>query len=644
MKFISCILLVLLATINTGCGGGASSQTQTPPPPSPQSQPSISSLHISPSSMSIGTGATQQFKATAQLSNGFLKDVTSAVQWSSTDATVASISATGLANASSSGSVTITATSGTVTATATLNVNVAATNLVSIAIAPAASSMPVNTSQQFTALGTYNDGSTADLTSLVSWSSSSTAIATITPKGMVSSVAGGTTNISASLANVSQTTSLSVTVPTIVSIAVTPVGLTLGIGINQQFVATATYSDGSSDDLSSAVTWTSSTPAVATVNNSGLVTTVAAGSSTITATVGSLSDNSLLTVVPAHLISIAVNPATSSIALGTAQQFSAVGTFDDGSTQLLPSVTWSSSATSVASVDVNGVASGVTAGTATITAASGSVNGSASLTVNGASLVSIALAPANSSMAVGTTVQFSATGTFSDSSTQDISASVLWSSSNSLAATISSGGLASSSATGNTTIKAEFGSVSGSTNLAVSTAHLVSITINPANPTIAARTSLKFTASGTFSDGSVASNLAGVSWKSSKPSIASLRSSGIAHGKKVGSATISASASGVTGTTTLTVGSGTLVSLAITPVAPTASVGTTQQFAATGNFSDGSSQDISLNSHWSSSSASVATIANAPSVAGQANCLGVGTSVIGANSGGTTGSATLTVQ
>jgi len=100
--------------------------------------------------------------------------------------------------------------------------------------------MPVNTSQQFTALGTYNDGSTADLTSLVSWSSSSTAIATITPKGMVSSVAGGTTNISASLGNVSQTTSLSVTVPTIVSIAVTPVGLTLGIGINQQFVATAT--------------------------------------------------------------------------------------------------------------------------------------------------------------------------------------------------------------------------------------------------------------------------------------------------------------------------------------------------------------------------------------------------------------------
>jgi len=70
----------------------------------------------------------------------------------------------------------------------------------------------------------------------------------------------------------------------------------------------------------------------------------------------------------------------------------------------------------------------------------------------------------------------------------------------------------------------------------------------------------------------------------------------------------------------------------------------TQQFAATGTFSDGSTQDVTLNAHWSSSSASVATIANAPSVAGLANCIAVGTSTITANSGGTTGTAALTVQ
>jgi hypothetical protein len=247
-------------------------------------------------------------------------------------------------------------------------------------------------------------------------------------------------------------------------------------------------------------------------------------------------------------------------------------------------------------------------------------------------------------MAVGTTKQFSATGTFSDSSTQDVTGSVLWTSSSAAVATINGQGLLTSVANGTATITAASGSVSGSTTLTVSTAHLVSIAVTPAGARIAKGTSIKYKATGTFSDGSVATNLAGISWKSSKPNLASIRSTGIAHGKKSGTVTISASASGVTGSTSLTIGTGTLVSLALTPAAPTAAAGSTQQFVATGTFSDGSTQDITLNSHWSSSSAPVATIANAPSVAGLANCVAAGTSTIGANSGGTTGSAVLTVQ
>jgi uncharacterized protein YjdB len=503
--------------------------------------------------------------------------------------------------------------------------------------------MPVNTSLQFTAIGNFTDGSSADITNLVSWSSSSTATATIDASGLATAVAAGATNISAALGSISQSTTLTVTAPSIVSIAVTPEGLTLAIGIKQQFVATATYSDGTSQDLASGVTWTSSSTAVATIDASGLGTTVAAGSTTITATVGSFTDTTILTVVPAHLVSISVSPAVQSIALGTTQQFTAVGSFDDGSTQLLTSLTWSSSS-NTASIDSTGFATSTATGTATITATSGSVSGTASLTVTGATLVSLAVTPANSSMAVGTTKQFTATGTFSDSTTQDVTGSALWSSSNGAAATINVQGLASSVATGSTTVTGTVGFITGSTGLTVSTAHLVAITVLPANPRISKGTSIKFTASGTFSDASVATNLSGISWKSSKPNIASIRGSGLAHGKKGGSVTISATASGVTGSTTLTVGSGTLVSVALTPLNPTAAAGTIQQFAAIGTFSDASTQDITLNAHWSSSHATVATVANAPSVAGSVNCIAAGTSTIGANSGGTTGSTTLTVQ
>jgi uncharacterized protein YjdB len=570
--------------------------------------------------------------------------MTSSVQWSSSDSNVASIDHAGVVTALVSGSVTITAQTGTAQATANLKVTTAAADLVSITLSPAASSMPVHSNQQFTATGSYNDGSSSDLTTVVSWGSSSSATATVSPTGLVTSLAAGATTISANFAGVSQSTSLTVTAPAIASIAVTPVGLTLGIGINQQFVATATYTDGTSADLSGGVSWSSSSTSVATVDSSGVAKTLLAGSTTITATLGSFTDSSVLTVVAAHLVSISLSPETQSIALGTTQQFSAVGNFDDGSTQLLPSVTWTSSSTTVATMDSTGMATSVGTGIATIMATSSSVSGTASLTVTGASLVSIAVTPANSIMAVGVTKPFTATGTFSDSSTQDISASAVWTSSNPSAVVVNNQGVVTSLATGNTTIKAGFGSVSGSTGLTVSTAHLVSISISPANPRIAARTSIKFTATGTFSDGSVSSNLAGLRWKSSKPNLASIRGSGLAHGKKSGSVTISASSSGVTGTTTLTVGTGTLQSLAITPATVTANAGGTQQFTATGTFSDGSSQDITLNSHWSSSSASIATIANAPSVAGLAQCVAAGTSAIGANSGGTTGSAVLNVQ
>ena len=636
------LTLVFCLAFLAGCGGGGNSGSN--PPSNPGSPATLASLQVTPASKSLALGATQQFTATGHYSDGTSKDLTSSAQWSSSDSSVASVGGTGMATAVAFGVVTVTAQSGALQATATLNVSSAGANLTAISISPAGASIPIHTNQQFTATGSYSDGSSRDLTALVTWGSSSTAAATIDAHGLLTGVAAGSTTISATLGSVTQSTTVTVTAPTIASISVTPVGLTLGIGINQQYTATATYSDGSTQDLVSGMTWSSSSTSVATINSSGLASTVAAGTTTITATVGSLSDTSTLTIVPAHLLSVAVSPATAAIAVGTAQQFTAIGTFDDGSTQLLTSVTWSASPISVSTIDASGLATAVGTGTTTISAISGTVSGSASLTVSAATLVSIAVTPANSSMSIGTTKQFTATGTFSDSSTQDITSTALWSSSSAAVVTINNQGLASSVATGTATVTATVGTVSGSTQLTVSTAHLVSISISPTNPTIAKGTSIKFTATGTFSDGSTSTKLSGLSWKSSKPNLAQVRSSGIAHGKKNGSVTIRASASGITGTTSLTVSSGTLASIAISPLAPSVAVGTTQQFVATGNFSDGTVQDVTLTTHWSSTSSSVATIANAPSLGGLATANGIGTTTIGANSGGVTSSTTMTVH
>jgi hypothetical protein len=101
---------------------------------------------------------------------------------------------------------------------------------------------------------------------------------------------------------------------------------------------------------------------------------------------------------------------------------------------------------------------------------------------------------------------------------------------------------------------------------------------------------------------------------------------------------------GVTGSTSLTVGTGVLVSVQITPINPSVAAGTKLQFTATGTFSDGTTQDVTLNSHWSSSVAAVATIANAPSQGGLATTNTAGATMIGANSGGIVNTTSLSVN
>jgi len=640
MKNTNVLIASILLVTLLGCSGSSSSGNSG----GGGGNATLTSLSVAPATFSMGVGSSQQFTAIGKNSDGSSSDLTSSVQWTSSNTSVASVGATGMVTGLAGGASTIAAMFGLIKGTATLDITNQGATLKAIAIIPTSATIPVNSAQQFSATGTYSDGSSRDITAQVSWSSSADAIATVSASGMVQGVKAGSATISASLAGIKQTMGVSVTAPTISFISVSPEGLTLPIGIRQQYVATATYTDSTSQDLVSGVSWTSSATAVASITASGLATTAGAGTTTIKAAVGSFTDTVTLTVVNAHLTSIFVAPGTISTAAGTRQQFTATGNFDDGSTQILPSVAWSSSAQNVATVDSSGLATGVAAGIANINASSGSVTGSASLTVTAATLVSLKVTPANSSMPLGASKQFTATGTFTDSSTQDMTASVSWSSSNAVVATINGSGSATSLSTGTTKISAIYGSVTGSTNLTVSTAKLTSITLSPPNPKIAAGTSLPMHATGHYSDGSTVPNLSGLTWKSSKPNIASIRSTGIVRGKKSGSITLSATLSGITGSTTLTVGTGTLVSISVTPPSPTVTAGQSQQFVATGSFSDGSTQDVTVMAHWSSSVASVATIANAPSVSGLATTTAPGSTVIGANSGGVSNSTTMTVN
>jgi trimeric autotransporter adhesin len=451
---------------------------------------------------------------------------------------------------------------------------------------------------------------------------------------------------------------------TLASISVTPANPQMAILSEMQFIATGIFTDQSTLDITPYVTWATSDESVAVVSNAaaskGLATSMATGSITISASLAGITASTPVTVTPAKLVSIAVTPVNLGIARGTSQQFTAMGTYSDNTTQnLTVSATWSSSDPAVASISnasgTQGLAAGRDIGSATITASFDGKSGTASLTVTPATLVSLSVDPTNPSIALGLGRQFTATGIYSDTTTQNLTASATWNSSDPAVATISNSvastagpkGMATSVATGATTITASLDGFTGTTLLTVTPATPVLLTITPADPSIALGTSRQFTATGIFSNATTLIVTASVAWYSSDAGVAQISnaagSTGLATSVATGATTITAALSSISGTTMLIVTPATLVSLAVTPVTPSIARGTGRQFTATGTYSDGSKQNVTTSVAWRSSDAAVASISNAPASQGFATSFAEGTAVITAATGSLSDSTTLTV-
>jgi hypothetical protein len=865
--------------------------------PATLTPPNLVSISLAPSSPTVPLDTAQRLIATGTFSDSSTQQLAS-VTWSSSNPAAVSISDDasdpGTAYAAAAGAATVSACAGAVCGSTTVTVGPPA--LVSIAVTPVNGTLPSGLSVQFSATGTYSDGSTQNLSSSVTWTSSVPAVATINAGGMATGLAVGSTTITATLNATSGSTTLYVTAPVLVSIAVTPVDPSIAVGTTQQFMATGTYTNGSTQNLTNTVTWSSSALGVATMSTTGLASAVAPGQTTIAAALGAINGSTTLTVTAGFVYTGSLNtarygqtatllnnglvlmagginssngvltsaelynpatgtftttgnlntaryghtatllnngmvliaggqigsitsvtasaelynPATGTFtytgSLNTARQLHtatllnngmvliaggwnsraylasaelynpATGTFTvtgsmnserylDTATLLnngMVLVAGGSNGTYLASAELYNPATGMftatgslntarelhtatllnngmvlmaggynggylssaelynpATGTFTLTGSLNSVRLSDTATLlnngmvlmaggynssgaplasaelynpatgtftltgslntarfyhtatllnngmvlmaggyNGAylasaelyepatltppNLVSISLSPSSPTVPLDTAQRFTATGTFSDNSTEQL-ASVTWSSSNPAAVSISDDasnpGTAYAAGAGAATISACAGSVCGSTTTTIGPPALESIALTPANGTLPSGLSVQFSATGTYSDGSTQNLTSSVTWSSSVPAVATINAGGMATGLAVGSTTITAASGAVQGSTTLTVTAPLLVSIAVTPLDPSIAVGTTQQFTATGTYTNGSTQNLTSTVTWSSSAPSVATI----STTGLASAVGVGATTIEAASGAINGCTALTV-
>ena len=318
--------------------------------------------------------------------------------------------------------------------------------------------------------------------------------------------------------------------PTVRGVAVTPTAATIRVGETQLFSAVVDAINGAG----TGITWSSESPAIVTVNSAGLVTAIATGTGIIRATATAdtrVSATATITVQSAR--SITVSPTTVSLGTGQTQALQATVQLDAG---LSTTVTWRTSAATIATVSAAGVVSGVGLGTATITAvAVGDTTLRATTTVNVVPVVrAVVVTPATASLFISVTQQLTATVTADAGAVQ----TVTWRSSNPAAATVSATGLVTAVALGSATITVL--STADTTRRATSTITVaprpVTVSITPRNLGLNPGTSATLTAVVSADPGVPT----GVTWSSSAGTVATINAQGVVSALSVGSTVITA--------------------------------------------------------------------------------------------------------
>jgi len=585
----------------------------------------LSSIETSFDTTTMSVDSKQQLEARGVYSDGSRR-VLASVVWSSSSNAIATVDAFGVVSSVSPGNVTLTATSGAVSASVQLTITAA--SITSLELSPL-SALPQGISHRYAVWGLINDGTKVNITPYVTLSSSNAAVITTATGGLITSISAGVATITATYGALSVSAPVTVSTATLNQIEVVSQDRSIATKISTRFFATGIYSDGSRQDLSSQVTWTSSDSLVASISNHirniGLTSGLTAGKVSITATLGAFSGSAPLDVRGVDLLSIEVSPYDISVSKGEFHGMRVTGRMSDNSKQdLTYQVVWRSSNEAIAKVGnvwpnfakVQGVSPGV----ATITAAFGGLSASVAVTVNNSTLSRIEVSPFNNDIMQGTNMRFYATAIYSDGRKVDVTHQTTWSSTASGVANIRNDVLNMALADG---ISAGLATITGNYVDALGVSHTDSVTMN-----VTAGVYKGFELSADFIKNNVEHLYSlravaffntdrkqditnQVSWQSSNPSFARVSSSGTVTSVAKGSATISGTFNGTTLSVPVTVLPAVPPAyLTITPATKDIPLGQEYRLRAVVTYIDGSEEDVSLETLWRSTNPTVAPIGN----------------------------------
>ena len=331
-----------------------------------------------------------------------------------------------------------------------------------IIVTPATSTLVLN--GQLPLLAQVQDGSGADVPgAAITWTVQDPKIVSVSGTGLVTALAIGTSQVAANALGKSGLATITVTKPPVASVRLQPDQADVTVGATVQLSAAAL--DGNGTVMSDrAIAWTTSNPAVAAVNGSGLVTGVASGTASITAASEGKSSSATVNVSQV-VVRVDLNPTSVSVQAGQTQQFVATPRDPRGSVVTGRTVVWASDNPAVATVNNGNVTTSKT-GVATITATVDGVKGSAKITVTPGAVATVTVTAPSNSVNVKGTMQLTATAMDDQGNTvpnQDF----LWSTSSIVTATVSGNGVVTGKRSGVVTITAQTSGVSGSVTIDV---------------------------------------------------------------------------------------------------------------------------------------------------------------------------------
>ena len=539
----------------------------------------VTSVTLTPTTITITPGQTTQITPAILPANA-LND---SLNWTSSNTSVAIVNQYGNLTAISIGTATITATTTDGSSiSATSLIQVSPVLISSITITPPSLSIPVGgTGTITTSILPANATNTT-----VNWTSSNVAVATVTMNGLVTGVSAGTATITATAndgSGVIGTSTVSVSSSPVTSITISPSSFNLAIGEIYTLITTITPQTAAGTPI----LWTSNNPAIATVNQNGIVTGIAAGTAEIRATANDGSgiySNATVTVSEQLVTSISFPYSILDVYIGT-PLLATPNIYPANATN--KQLSWTSSNSGIATVDQNGNITGINNGTATITATTTdgtNITGSfyTNILTGTAAVSGISIADASKIIYLGQNAAIPYTILPIDAANKNVT----WTSSVDSVATVNPNGLVTTLKLGTTTITATTQDGSFTATCLVTVMYdivpISSIMFSPSNDSIVVGETITLLP---FINPSNATDKT-LTYSSNNVTIANVSALGVVTGVGVGHTVILAMAndgSGVAATFDITVtnGSGQNPTITISPTVASVQEGQSTQMYAT---------------------------------------------------------------